>query len=485
MPSPLPDSTPEAQGVSSLAILNFLDAAEAAGLELHSFKLLRHGRALAQGAWAPYSLAYPHPLYSVSKSFVASAVGLLMGDGRLGLDDPVLPFFPEHAPAVVGERLAAMRVRDLLTMTSGHAEDQIGTLYERQPQPWARTFLTQPLAYAPGERFVYNSAATYLLAAIVERVSGQPLLEFLQARLLGPLGITGAAWELNAEGQAVGGWGLRLPTDALARLGQLYLQGGEWEGTQLLPRGWVEQASAAQVSTELDRTGDWAQGYGFQLWRSTHGAYRADGALGQFIVVLPEQDAVLALTAGVNDMQAVLDAVWAQLLPAFAQEALPPGAQSLAQLRARCAALTLPSVAGQYFSSSPAWTAGRSYALAANPLGLNAVQVSAAGQCVTLTLHTPRGTFSLEAGLGGWLTGTSGWSPSGEQDGPGPWQVAGSAAWSAPHTLELHFKYLDTAATHVFRLHLPERGEQLHLELSAPVSFWGHQPLGIKGAVQE
>ncbi|WP_424952086.1 serine hydrolase domain-containing protein [Deinococcus sp.] len=484
MPSPLPESTPEAQGVSSQAILNFLKRAEAAGLELHGFRLLRRGRTLAAGAWAPYTLDLPHPLYSVSKSFVASAVGLLIGDGRLTLDDPVLPFFPEYAPAVVSERLAALRVRDLLTMTSGHAEDQIFRLYDQQPQPWARSFLAQPLDHAPGERFVYNSAATYMLSAILERVSGQPLLDFLSARLLEPLGIQGAAWQLNAEGQAIGGWGLRLPLDGLARLGQLYLQGGEWEGRQLLPRGWVEQASAAQVSTAADRTGDWAQGYGFQLWRSTHAAYRADGALGQFIMVLPEQEAVLALTAGVNDMQAVLDAVWAELLPAFAAQPLPPDAPALARLRAHCAALALPTVAGQSSSSSPGWTAGRRYTLAANPLGLNAVQVSASEQGLTLTLHTARGPFSLEAGLGGWLNRTSGWNPSGDLDGPGPWQVAGSAAWTTPGTLELHFKYLGTAATHVLQLQLPEGGERLQLELSAPVSFWGHAPLSLEGTAE-
>jgi len=205
-----------------------------------------------------------------------------------------------------------MRVRDLLTMTTGHADDVTGELYGRQPQPWVRSFLAQPVPFAPGTHFVYSSAATFMLSALVEQRSDLRLLEYLEARLFAPLGIGGATWECNAAGETVGGWGLSLPVSALARLGQLYLQRGVWEGRQVLPAGWAEQATCAQVSsgdTAAPDAGDWAQGYGFQFWRCRHGAYRADGAFGQFALVMPEQGAVLALMSSVEDMQAVLDQV--------------------------------------------------------------------------------------------------------------------------------------------------------------------------------
>ncbi|WP_293911551.1 serine hydrolase [Deinococcus sp.] len=483
----LPTADPETQGVPSQAISAFIAATQSAGLELHAFELLRRGQILASGAWAPFTLERPHALFSVSKSFVSTAVGLAVSDGLLELDDTVLSVFPEYAPPQVSDHLAAMRVRDLLTMTSGHAEDVMRPLTEHQPQLWVRTFLAQPVDHAPGSRFVYNSAATFMLAAIVERRSGQRLLDLLSARLFEPLSITGASWDTNAEGTVFGGWGLYLPVDALARLGQLYLQGGEWEGQQLLPAHWVEQATSAQVpnaESSSASAGDWAQGYGFQFWRCRHGAYRADGALGQFIVVMPEQQAVLAILSAVDDMQAVLDQVWTHLLPAFGDGTLPPDPAALSQLRETCRALKLPPVRGEGSSESAASSVGRTYRFASNSLGLNALRFEVDSSRVELTLHTDAGSFILSAGMGHWTQQATDFDHVTATDRPGPRLIAGSAAWTSQGTLECHFKYLDSPGTHVLKLTVLAGGHSLRAESFARTTFRPVGALDLVGSTE-
>ena len=467
MTSALPVSSPEAQGLPSHAITRFLDGCEQAGLQLHAFQLLRRGHILAEGAWAPFRLEAPHALYSVSKSFVSTAVGFAVSEGLLGLDDPVLSFFPEHAPEVVGEHLAAMRVHDLLTMTTGHDEDPTDTMFGDQPQPWVRTFLAQPVPRPPGTHFVYNSAATYMLAATVERVSGQGLLDYLEPRLFGPLGIAGATWDTNAEGAPFGGWGLSLPVGALARLGQLYLQRGVWEGVQLLSASWAEQATSAQVSngdpnapsdSASDCSNDWAQGYGFQFWRCQHGAYRADGAFGQYIVVMPAQQAVLAILSSVDEMQAVLDQVWTHLLPAFANEPLQDDAEAVTHLREKCAGLAIPALAGESRSPSAALLKGQSYVFESNAWELERLSFDELGAGVEVTLIFSHGTYVHQAAFVGWS----------EHSTPGmfgrPLHWAGSAAWTGADTLHLDLLELQNTGTLALDLRVLEDGLRLGVE---------------------
>jgi len=276
----LPRSTPEEQGVASSGILSFISAAES--LELHGLMLLRHGHVLAEGWWSPYGPDLRHMLFSLSKSFTSTAIGLATAEGRLSVDDPVCSFFPDALPEEVSENLAAMRVRHLLTMSTGHAEEP--RLMERNDGDWVKGFLHAPVAHVPGTLFLYNSPASYMLSAIIQRVTGQRLLDYLHPRLLEPLGIAEATWETCPKGINTGGWGLSIKTEEIARFGQLYLQQGVWNGRRLLPQGWVEEATARQVSCDEGRRGDWAEGYGYQFWRSRHG-YRGDGALGQYCVV--------------------------------------------------------------------------------------------------------------------------------------------------------------------------------------------------------
>lgn len=311
----LPSSTPAAQGVDAAGVLAFLDALDAAPtIEPHSLMIMRHGRLVASGWWAPYTAERPHLLYSISKSFTAAAAGIAVGEGLIRLDDPVISYFPELDADITDPRSRAMLVRHVASMATGHETDTIAEARERDLENLVRGFLLVPPQHDPGTVFAYNQPATFTLSAIVQRTSGQSLTEYLRPRLLDPLGIGDIAWLRHRSGQELGFSGLHATTDAIARLGQLYLNGGVWEGERLLPESWVAEATRVQIANAGGMPGDdWQLGYGFKFWMSRHG-YRGDGAFGQFCIVLPEHDAVIATTADTWDMQTVLNLVWEHLL---------------------------------------------------------------------------------------------------------------------------------------------------------------------------
>ncbi len=334
---PLPRSAPEAQGVSSAQIRAYIEAADQKVNTMHSFMLVRHGYVVAEGWWKPEAADKPHVMHSLSKSFNSTAVGLAVAEGKLSIDDPVLKFFPEYAPDAPSDKLKAMRVRDLLTMNSGHEVEVKFTTNA----PWAQSFLAHPVPHKPGAHFQYNTPGSYMLSAIVQKVTGQTELEYLRPRLFEPLGIENPEWGSSPQGVTFGGWGLKIRTEDVAKFGQLYLQKGKWNGKQLVPVAWVEQATSKQVSNGSDPTKDWDQGYGFQFWLCRHGAFRGDGANGQFCVVLPEEDAVIAITAETRDMQGELNVVWDYLLPAFHPKRLPADKPAQAKLKETLANLAV------------------------------------------------------------------------------------------------------------------------------------------------
>jgi hypothetical protein len=259
-----------------------------------------------------------------------------------------------------------MKVRHLLTMTSGHDQDTVAAL--SRDRRMVRIFLGLEVKHEPGTVFVYNSGATYMLSAILQRLTGDTLLEYLKPRLFEPLGMTEATWQVSKEGITVGGWGLSLNTESLAVFGQLVLQRGQWEGKQLVPAEWFEAATSRQVPNDNEQNPDWHQGYGFQFWRGRHNTYRGDGAFGQFILVLPDYDAVLITTSATDDMQAILDTVWDYLLPALEGKEVPAAS--------RPSTLELTPPAGP----APAGGDGTTYRFAPdNPAGLTAVRLDADG----------------------------------------------------------------------------------------------------------
>ena len=336
----LPRSSPEEQGIPSAAIEAFVEAADQEIHTLHSFMLVRHGHVIAEGWWKPEAANKPHVMWSLSKSFNSTAVGLAAAEGKLSLEDPVLKFFPAEAPAEPSDNLKAMRVRDLLTMSGGH---DVEPKFNLDAGPSVKDFLAHPVTHKPGAWFLYNTPGSYVLSAIVTKATGQKVLDYLNPRLFEPLGIDRPEWGATAEGYNFGGYGLYITTEDIAKFGQLYLQKGKWNGRQLLPETWIEAATSKQVDNDKApsaRTADWRQGYGFQFWRCQHNAYRGDGRDGQICLVLPEQDAVIAITAQTSQMQTELDLVWDKLLPAFQPKPLPADAAEQEKLKQKLADLT-------------------------------------------------------------------------------------------------------------------------------------------------
>ncbi len=325
--------------MSSADLLRFVAEADQRTGALHSFMLVRHGTVVAEGWWPPHSATEPHKLWSLSKSFTSTAVGLAIDDGLLSVGARVLDFLSEDAPLHPCDNLRAMRIHDLLTMSTGQRKEDIGDLKWDSDGNLTRTILAAPVPHKPGSRFAYNSAATYLLSAIVQKLTGKTVRDYLQPRLFTPLGMGKPHWDACPRGISLGGIGLNLRTEDIAKFGLLCLRRGLWHGNPLVPASWIDTATSLQIGTGNNPRSDWAQGYGYQFWRCRHDIYRGDGAFGQYFIVIPGHDAVVAITGGVKDMigmQAILNLVWKWILPAFADKPLPPGS------RADSNALSLP-----------------------------------------------------------------------------------------------------------------------------------------------
>lgn len=336
-----PRVNPEAVGIHPVGIDNFLTAIEQEGIELHSFMLIRHGKVAAEGWWHPYASELPHMLFSLSKSFTSTAIGLAVEEGILSVDAPILSFFPTYLTPAIRENMDAVQIQHLLSMSTGHAEDTLPALYKDPDGDWVKAFLNCPITHEPGTHFLYNTGATYMLSAILQTVTGQTLLEFLTPRLFGPLGIHNPTWQTCPRGRSTGGFGLNVRTEDIAKFGVLYLNKGVWEGRQLVPVSWIEEATQSHISNGDDPNNDWNQGYGYQFWRCRHGAYRGDGAFGQNCIVMPQQDAVFVNTAGTGQHPRILQAVWDHLLPAMSDKSDLRGDSEAERLQQRLDALAL------------------------------------------------------------------------------------------------------------------------------------------------
>lgn len=431
-------STPEQQGISSAAILEFVNAVEANIQELHSFMLLRHGQVVAEGWWAPYGPERPHMLFSLSKSFTSTAIGLAVAEGRLSVDDRVVSFFPEDVPAKIGKNLADMRVRHLLSMTTGHIRDATGAAMTQKEGNWAKGFLALPVRHTPGTHFVYNTAATYMLSAIIQKLTGTTLLDYLTPRLFEPLGIENPTWETCPRGINTGGFGLNIKTEDIAHFGQLYLQKGVWNGRQILPEAWVAEATSSHISNGTDPNSDWAQGYGYQFWRCRHDNYRGDGAFGQYCIVMPAQDAVLAITSGLKDMQPPLNIVWEQLLPAMQPVLLVADPVVYKQLEHKLTSLVLPPPSGQSSSYQAERLSGKSFSIGPNRLGIKTIAFQFFADHCTLNTQNGKDEIRVECGYGVWRDSKAPMLDRGLQP------VKASGVWTAEDTFVITLRFVET-----------------------------------------
>jgi CubicO group peptidase (beta-lactamase class C family) len=467
----LPRSSPEQQGISSSAVRSFLEAADKNIDSLHSFMLLRHGNVVSECWWAPYSAESPHSLFSLSKSFTSTAIGLAIAEGKLRLEDEVLKFFPDDVPSEPSANLKAMRVSDLLRMSTGQQAEPA----RRNDQPWTKTFLAQPVPFKPGTHFLYNTSATYMLSAIVQKATGMTVLDYLRPRLFEPLGIEHPTWEASPQGITVGGYGLSIRTEDIARFGQLYLQKGKWQGKQLVPEAWVEAATARQTSNGSSPKSDWDQGYGYQFWRCRHGAYRGDGAFGQYCIVLPDQDAVISITSGVRDMQSVLNLIWDQLLPAMKPSALAADEAAHKKLGQFSNKLALRTPEGGVV---PAKFAGRKYVFPTNDRKLESIKLVTDGKDdrPTLVAYMNGVERRIVCGQGGWQKGKAAWGRLPEQP------AAASGAWTGEDTFTAKLCFYETPFTLTARLKFS--GDEVRCQTESNVGFGPTKEAALVGKAE-
>ena len=315
-----PRVTPESVGIPSSAITAMLDELYRQGIEMHAFMLLRHGKVCAEGSWAPYRPDVPHIMFSFSKSLTSTAIGFAVQEGLLSLDDRLVDLFPEEIPENPSENLQKCQIRHLLMMGCGH-ETEIDWNGD-----WIRNFLHHPFVYEPGSHFLYNTAGTNLLSAILTKVSGMSLTQFLKPRLLEPLGMADIRCQTLPGGVEMGGAGMFLTIEDMARFVQFVANQGSWEGKQLLNPEWFAMATSKQIENAGAGWGgdpDWQAGYCFQFWRCTpDGVFRGDGAYGQYGIVMTKEDTVLVIHSASMRLQAVLTAVWEKLLSAIGSQPL-------------------------------------------------------------------------------------------------------------------------------------------------------------------
>ena len=455
----LPRSTPEAEGIESKGIIDFLKAADTSRHEFHSFMFLRHGKVVAEGWWNPYSPELKHTLYSTSKSFTSTAVGFAVSENRLKVTDKVISFFPEYLPDTVSDNLKKMEVKDLLTMSAGQDPDPTSVIPTNDTN-WVKAFLARRVINEPGTKFLYNSMATYMLSAIVQKVTGEKVIDYLKPRLFGPLAIEGMDWETDPVGINTGGWGLRLRTEDMAKFGQLYLQNGEWNGKQLIPKKWVKEATTFKIDQfpgapdSVRKKSDWVQGYCYQFWRCRNNGFRGDGAFGQFIIVLPEKDAVVAITCETPDMQKEINLVWNFLLPAIKESRLAENNESDAMLQQMLGSLAVkPPVSGVESKIQDALS-GKTFMLDKNDGNFEYITVGFDGEVCKITLTVNGSNNSFSFGKDNWIKGLT--SLPGPNllmrakhhfSGLPPTQVAGLYRWRENNQLELTLRYIESPHT--------------------------------------
>jgi CubicO group peptidase (beta-lactamase class C family) len=478
--SSLPRSLPEAEGVASDDIVKFLDAAGKSKTEFHSFMLVRHGKVIAEGWWDPYRPDLKHTLYSCSKSFTATAVGFAVQEKKLSLSDKVTSFFPNDLPDTVSKFLSQLTVKDVLIMSDGQEPDPTGIVGTKYTN-WIKGFFATPILHEPGSVFLYNSLGTYMLSAIVQKVTGQKVVDYLRPRLFDPLSITGMDWEMDKQGINTGGWGLRLKTEDMAKFAQLFLQKGKWNGKQILPASWVEEASTKKIlqSPEAPESrrdsSDWLQGYCYQMWRCRHNAFRGDGAFGQFMIVMPEQDAVLAITAESPDLQGEINLVWDYLLPAFKNDKLAADDAATTRLKEKIRSLALPAPQKNSEALATAIN-GKTFTAAVNALHLQTISFSFSNDVCSVKFQTDSGDYQIAFGAGKWQPAETNMAQPALTAGMlennsmiYPARINGAYTWKDPNTLELVLRYIESPHTETFTCHF--NGNKLTIEAARSFDF--------------
>lgn len=491
--APLERATPESQGVDSKAVLKLVERLHAENDQVHGYMLLRHGKVIAEGHWAPFSPAERHALFSVSKAFVSMGIGFAVADRKMTLNDRVNWFFPEFVPTNQSAFAREMRVRDLMAMASGHGKDPFAAMCRADKTNCAKGFFDEPVVMAPGILFRYMSGNTAMLAQIHRRITGEDdLVKYLRPRLFDKLGIADYEWCRQPDGTVLGGSGFELRLEDLAKVSQLFLNGGRWNGERVLPLEWVKQATSCQTpygkvmdpvlahhvggaadSGAANAENDWEQGYGYQLWMGRHETFRLCGAYGNIGVIMPDQNIVLAVHAGGNGSNMLsVEALYDTILPALSDKALPENSAALADLRKRSGELTMtyPLSAAKPSAEAIKLAAKEWYAPVPNLLGVSSVKFDAGKN--EFTFVNDFGDQSITVGEKSWVRGAvevekpSTYTLSRVPGGKQP--IGARGGWTAQDTFAFRICFLRTPFYVDFELKF--KGGKLHLITKGPLA---------------
>ena len=477
----LPRSTPEEQGVPSKALVALFDSLHALPLtDMHAVVVMRHGKVIGEMYPKPYAPEYRHTMYSCSKTFVGIAVGLAIEDNRLRLDDRIAAIFPELLPDSVSKDLADMTVRHLLTMASGVKPDWN---MRSRGKEWIRTFLSKPVK-EPGTQYAYDSMVSYMLAAVVQKVTGKKLTEYLQERVFTPMNVTEWAWEESPEGVNTGGWGVHIQPESLAKFGQLILNEGSWEGKQLVPAEWIREMCKKHRETGREV-------YGYHIWHcgGHDGAVRADGALGQYVISVLDKDMVVVMTeATLGNGRDQRRLIWDVLLPHIQDEPLPANKKDYQKLLKKQDGYKLAEVKGKASSAFASNWENKTIELGKNTFGWKSLKLNFGKKEVTMTVTETNGkSYELPFGYQQWMTTTFdsyppySITPIDRFKGlEGPYYASGSYAWISKEELQLKVHYVNWVSALEITFRLDENGE---VKLNVQTNYI-KKPYSISGKIK-
>lgn len=407
----LEQCVPEKQNVDSKAIERMFDYWDKMNTHVHSCAIMRGGKLISLCAWEPYKVDSLHMLNSMSKTFTSIGVMYAMQEGLIDEEDYVISFFPEVCSEVkICENMKKMKVKHLLTMTTGHYPDNADFIINDSDP--VKMFLSSDVLLEPGTKYVYNTGATYMISLIISKVTGMSLSEYLVPRLFEPLGIENIFWESDSDGNSYGGFGLNIDILSAAKTGQFLLNRGSVDGRQLLSPELIDRATSALVSTAdmegqawLDelreckewQPSDWDCGYGWQIWRCVYkGAYRADGAFGQYCVIVPEHDLVVAVFSGSECSQYLLKGIWDCLIPGIDCCEANIGDSSVLKKR-KSEFMSGSSVPEEQETDS---LFGGVYSVPDNPLGIKSIRLVSYG---LTEFEGCRGSYEVKSGYNEWI----------------------------------------------------------------------------------
>ena len=454
----VPRSTPEAQGISSAHIQEFMDTLmQNTRTEVHSCIVMRHGHVVAEMYPQPWQKDYRHTMYSVSKTFTSVAVGMCIQDSLIALSDSIGKYI--SLPSSANRNMRAITVRDLLTMQSGIPVDTKMRIHETE---WLRAYLSKKPSAVPGTRWAYDSIMSYILSAIVQKATGKTLMDFLQERLFLPLGITDALWEESPEGITCGGWGLYIRPEAMAAFGQFLLNKGHWHGKQLLASSWVDEMMKPQSVNGR---------YSYHIWQTQYpGWAEANGAYGQFIFIIPESDMVVSITQCTSKSAPIPGWIKTMLVDNSQAEALAPHDYSVS-----FEDYTLPLAQGQAYCSDSIPSHGTEVNIVTplvlddNPLRWKRLGISQSNDTMQLDVCDTDGRkYTIALGHGKWIESEFDALPyynppfqGNFSNLPATWHVAGSYGWQGRDTLNIELHWVDWLTSASLEIRFSEQGKSI------------------------